>query len=55
MSLEVVFGALVLAGSEIEFPLRGDLGVARSDFLQKCRNPTKINDNCLKSQLLDFL
>ena len=49
ISLEVVFGALVPAGSEIEFRLRGDLGVAQSDFLQKCRNPTNINDNCLES------
>ena len=55
ISLEVVFGALVPAGSGIEFRLRGDLGVAQSDFLQKCRNPTNINDNCLKSELLDFL
>ena len=43
--LEVVFGVLVPAGSEIEFRLRGDLGVAQSDFLQKCRNPTNINEH----------
>ena len=49
MSLEVVFGALAVAECEIEFPLRGDLGVAQSDFLQKCRNHTNINDNGLKS------
>ena len=55
ISLEVVFGALVPAGNEIEFRLRGDLGVAQSDFLQQCRNPTNINENCLKSYLLDFL
>ena len=54
ISLEVVFGALVPAGSEIEFRLRGDLGVAQSDFVQKCRNPTNINENCLKPELSDF-
>ena len=55
ISLEVVFGVLVPAGSEIEFRLRGDLGVAQSDFLQKCRTPTNIHDNCLTCQFLDFL
>ena len=49
VSLEVVFGALVPAGNEIDFRLRGELGVAQSDFLQKCRNPTNINENRLKS------
>ena len=44
--LEVVFGALVPAGSEIEFWLRGDLRVAQSDILQKCRTPINIHGNC---------
>ena len=55
MSLEVVFGALVPAGSEIEFPLRGDLGVAQSDFLQKCRNPTNINAKLIEIIIVGHL
>ena len=55
ISLEVVFGGLVPEGSEIEFPLRGDLGVAQSDFLQKCRNPRNANGNYWKSEFLDIL
>ena len=53
--LDVIFGALVTVGGEIEFRLHGDLGVAQSDFLQKCRIPANVNGNCLKFRFLDFL
>ena len=49
LAVAVVFNAQVPAGGEIEFRLRGDLGVALSDFLQKCRNPTNLNEQWLKS------